>query len=98
MHALVNKLTLAKPLDAEVLRKLEDFLTQMRREHPDFLDGRVIRVSDTSVIMVAFYATREALDEISSKVAAPWFAEHVRPYLGGPADRQVGEVVVRASP
>jgi hypothetical protein len=40
---------------------------------------------------------REVLDEVSSKVAAPRFAEHMRPYLAGPASRSVGEVVVDVS-
>jgi hypothetical protein len=73
---------------------LEDFLTRTRRENPDLLDVRIISVSDTVAIALAFYTTREALDDISSRVAAPWFAEHVRPYLAGPVDRQVGRVVV----
>jgi predicted membrane-bound mannosyltransferase len=93
MYAIVNRLPLGKPLDAEILRKMEDFLARTRRENPDFLDARLISVSDTVAIVVAFYTTREALDEISSRVAGPWFAEHVRPYLAGPVDRQVGEVV-----
>ena len=44
MYAIVNRLTLGKPFDAEVLRKMEDFLTRMHRENPDLLDARIIRV------------------------------------------------------
>lgn len=98
MHAIVNRLTLGKPLDAAVLRKMEDFLARTRRENPDFLDAKVVRVSDTVAIVIALYTTREAMDEISSRVAGPWFAENVRPYLAGPVDRQVGEVVVQLAP
>ena len=95
MYGLVNRLTLAKPLDAEILRRMEDFLTRTRRENPGLVDARIISISDTVAIAVAFYTTREAPDDISSRVAAPWFAEHVRPYLAGPVDRQVGQVVAQ---
>jgi hypothetical protein len=99
MHAIVNKLTLGKPLDDEILRKMErEFFPRAREANPGFLDARVVRVSDTEVIRLAFYTTREALDEVSSKVAGPWFAEHVRPYLAGPVQRSVGEVIARMTP
>jgi hypothetical protein len=99
MHAIVNKLTLGKPLDDEILRKMErEFFPRAREANPGFLDARVVRVSYTYVILLAFYTTREALDEVSSKVAGPWFAEHVRPYLAGPVQRSVGEVIARMTP
>lgn len=62
---------------------------------PTFLGGQVVRVSDTESIALTFFETREALDDVSSKIAGPWFAENVRPYLGGPVERSVGEVVAR---
>ena len=39
------------------------------------------------------YKTREALDEISKNVGAPWFAEHIRPFMAGPVSRSIGEIV-----
>jgi len=50
-------------------------------------------VSETETVSLTFFASREALDEVSSKVAGPWFAENVRPHLAGPVERTVGEVV-----
>ncbi len=67
------------------------------RQRPEFIDLQLVRVSDTEAIFLVFFTTREALDELSSEVAAPWFAEHVRPYLAGPVQRSVGEVVVHAA-
>jgi hypothetical protein len=95
MHAIINRLTLTKPFDAELLRKMEDFLIRVRRDNPGLIDAKVVKVSETVAIVLALYATREVLDEVSSKLAGPWFAEHVRPYLAGPVDRQVGEVIAQ---
>jgi hypothetical protein len=96
MYAIVNKLTLAKPLDAALLERVENEMFPLARaRNPGFLDAHVVRVSDTEVILLAYYATMEALDDVSKNVAGPWFAENVRSYLAGPVDRKVGEVVAR---
>jgi hypothetical protein len=93
MHAVVNRITLGKPVDDALVRKLEDDLGPRMRARPGFVEARLVRVSDTEAIILVLFTTREALDEISKNVAAPWFAEHVRPYLAGPVQRSVGEVV-----
>jgi hypothetical protein len=93
MQAIVTHLTLGKPLDDAILRKIEADLGARARANADFVELRIVRVSDTEAISLAFFRTREALDDFSSKVAGPWFAENVRPYLGGPVQRSVGEVI-----
>jgi len=96
MYAIVNKITLATPLDAAILSKIEKELFPRAREaNPGFLDAHVVRISDSEVVLFALYATMEALDDVSKNVAGPWFAENVRPYLAGPVDRKVGEVIAR---
>lgn len=96
MFTIVTKLKLAKPLDAELLRRIEqEFFTRAKAHNPGFLGAQVVRVSETESIALSFFETQEALDDVSSKIAGPWFAENVRPYLGGPVERSVGEVVAR---
>jgi hypothetical protein len=97
MHVIVNTLKLARPLDDEILHKLEEFLPRLREANVGFLGAKFVQVSELEVVALAFYANGELLDEVSSKVAGPWFAEHVHPYLAGPASRSVGEVVVDVS-
>ena len=92
MHAVVNKLTLAKPIDDALLAKLKTFYQGLRDE-PEVVDSMIVSVSDTEAIAIALFHTREGMDRFSREVAAPWFAENVRPYLGGPVSRVVGEVV-----
>jgi len=98
MHAIVNTLKLARPLDDQILRKVkEEFFPRAREANAGFLGAKLVRVSELEVVVLAFYANREVLDEVSSKIAGPWFAENVRPYLAGPVSRSVGEVVVDVS-
>jgi len=95
MHAVVAKLTLAKPIDSALLAKVAEFVPRLQ-EHAGFVDLKLVRVSDSEAIALIFYSTRAAHQEISSKVGAPWFAEHLRPYLAGPVNNTVGEVVAQA--
>lgn len=92
MHAVVNKLTLAKPIDDALLAKLNAFNQGLRNE-PEIFDSMLVSVSDTEAIAIALFHTREGMERFSREVAAPWFAENVRPYLGGPVSRVTGEVV-----
>lgn len=92
MHAVVNKLTLAKPIDDALLAKLKTFYEGLGNE-PEVVDTMIVSVSDTEAFAIALFHTREGMDRFSKEVAGPWFAEHVRPYLGGPVSRVVGEVL-----
>jgi len=94
MHAVVNTLTLGKPLDQDLVDKFENDLGAILSDHPDFIRVQIVRVSDSEAILVAMYKTLEGLNEISKNIAAPWFTDNVRPYLAGPVDRKVGEVML----
>jgi hypothetical protein len=94
MHIVVNNFLLKENIDWHALQSTVDqFQIQLAKTRSDFRGVSLVRVNDTKAIFVVLFDTREALDDISSNIAAPWFAEHVRPYLAGPVDRQVGEIV-----
>lgn len=97
MFAVVNKLSLGKPIDDEVARRIEQELGPRMCESPDFIDVKLIRVSDTEAIFIVLFTTREALDDLSKNIAAPWFADNLMSYLSGPVDRSVGEVAAHVS-
>jgi hypothetical protein len=56
----------------------------------------LIRAGNSEAIVLVLFATRQALEEISHDIAAPWFAENVRPHLSGPVSRSSGEIVAGA--
>ena len=78
MHAAISKLTLGRPVDAALVQKVRAFIVTFT-QHPEVLDVQFVVVSDTEAVFLVHFTTREALDRISKEVAAPWFAEHVRP-------------------
>lgn len=94
MHVVVNQITLQESTDwADLATKVDQFQTKLAKEHAEFHGISLVRVSDSKAIFLVFFDNRDALDEISKNIAAPWFAEHVRPHLAGPVDRSTGEIV-----
>ena len=94
MHAVINHLPLHNDIDwAELARTLESFEAMLRTQYTAFRGCTLIQAGDDAGILVVTFDTREALDDVSKNVAAPWFAEHVRPLLAGAVSRSVGEVV-----
>ena len=93
MHAIVNTMKLARPLPPEVLLKMEQELLPRCRELDPALAFTLVQVTETDLVMLAFYSSRDTLDEVSSKLAGPWFGENVRSYLAAPVNRLVGEVI-----
>ena len=94
MHVVVNRFTLQPSVDWMALTsELDQFQEEVSGANPAFRGASLVRVDDADAILLVFFDTREALDDISRNIAAPWFAEHVRPHLAGAVDRQVGEIV-----
>ncbi len=95
MHAVINHLPIKPDADWATLNgKIAAFNASI--EHPDYRGLSLIRAGENEAIILALFTTRPALEEISHEIAAPWFAENMRPYLAGPVSRSVGEVVAGA--
>jgi hypothetical protein len=92
MHAVVNHLPIKPDTDWTAFAQKVDAFEAMV-DHPDFRGLSMIRVGDDAAILLVLFASRAALDDVSRNIAAPWFAENVRPYLSGPVNRSVGEIV-----
>ena len=93
MHAIVNHLPIKEGANwRELVAKFVAFDAATRKSHPDLLSTSLIRTSDAEAIL-GVYRDRVSLDTISKTVAAPWFAENIRPHLAGPVSRSVGENV-----
>jgi len=94
MHSVVNHIPLAPGADwGELVRLFDGFCAEILPAHPEALAIEVIRTSDAEMILVITFTDAETMASFSSKVAAPWFAEHIRRFMGGPADRKTGEIV-----
>ena len=87
MNAVVNHLPIKDGADwRELAAKFTAFELATRQTHPDLMAPTLIRVSDNDAVPCIVYRDRQS-------VAAPWFAENVRPYLAGPVSGSVGEII-----
>ena len=92
MHAVVNHLPIKPDSDWTALTAKVDAFNAMI-DHPDFHGLSTIHARNDAAIFLVLFASPAALDDISHNVAAPWFAENVRPFLAGPVSRSVGEII-----
>ena len=98
MHIVVNRLTFKADADWEAMKAKIPAFAEVVRAEPDFIGIELLRVDQTTGIIMVRYKNRDTLDKASSEIAAPWFAQNMRQFLGGPADRVVGEVVASGGP
>ena len=94
MHAVVNQIQISETADWTKMTSLfRDFSAGTLDSHPEVISMQAVRASDTELILIILFRDAEAMAQFSSAVAGPWFAENIRPFMGGPADRKTGEVV-----
>lgn len=94
MHAVVNHLPVRPDADWTALAaKADSFFTRTRAAYPKLRSAILVRVGEGEAIFVGVYDDRATMEHVSSEVAAPWFAEHVRPLLSAPVARSAGAVL-----
>jgi hypothetical protein len=94
MYAVVNQLPIRPDADwQDIAEKFGKFAAATSRDYPKLKVAVVMKASPTEAIFLGVYEDQTTAEHVSANVAAPWFAEHIRPYLAGPAQRLVGEVI-----
>lgn len=94
MHVVVNHLPIRPDADwSEIAAKFDAFAAGLRPQFPSVHSALVTRAGPAEAIVIVIYHDKETMDHVSSKVAAPWFAENIRPYLAAPVARSTSEVI-----
>lgn len=94
MFVVVNHLPVRPDADLETMRRVIDAECEARlKAYPEIKAMIVSRPNDEEVTLVILFESRAFGEEFSSKVAGPWFAEHIRPFLAGPARRSAGDMM-----
>ncbi len=95
MQAVINRLPIKPDADWGALAgKVDEFNALI--DDPDFRGASLVRIGNGAAIVLVLFASGEALARLSREVAAPWFADNIRPYLSGAPERLVGEIVAGA--
>jgi hypothetical protein len=92
MHAVVNRLTFADPVPADLIARLRhDALPRVRAA--GCLEADVVQTGERELHLVLLFEQPGDADRTMREVGSPWMREHVVPLLAGPTDRRVGDVV-----
>lgn len=92
MLAVVNTMTLSRPIPTEVLVRLRTDLVPLARGVEGFEDVIVVHVADEQLVFVVLCRTEAAMAKLHEEVAGPWIGQNIRPYVAR-VDRRVGTVV-----
>ena len=94
MHAVVNRLRLARPIDQSVFENAQRELPPRATEIEDLRAFHVLRAGDDELIVLILGDTPEALERMRTEVGNDWMRENIVPHLAGGTERVVAESVV----
>jgi hypothetical protein len=88
MHTVVNHLPIKPDADWQRIAELFGaFADGVKAKYPGMVVALLHKASDAEAVFVGVYSDPETMQDVSANVAGPWFAENIRPYLAGPANR-----------
>lgn len=94
MHTVVNHLPIKPDADwAKIASLFGGFAEGIKAKYPGMVVAVLNKASDAEAIFVGVFTDPATRDEVSNVVAAPWFAENIRPFLAGPPNRTVSDVI-----
>jgi len=95
MHAVINRIRLAEPLDDEVFAAAQRELPPLAAQIEGLTGFHVLRGADPHELTVVVVGEHPAaLEAMRERVGNGWMREHVVPHAAAPPERFVGEAVV----
>lgn len=95
MHAVINRIHLATPIDDGVFAAAQRELPPRAAQVDGLIAFHVFRGSDPHELGVLIVGERpEALEQMRRQIGNAWMSEHVVPHAVAPPERFVGEAVV----
>jgi hypothetical protein len=95
MYAVVNHMKLSRPLDDNIIGRMNDELMANIAKTPGVVHGLCVQVADDGIVIIVICASEEALERVHQEVGSPWVGENLGPYLAG-TDRKTGPVIARS--
>lgn len=93
MHVVVNHYHLNVPVD-QISPKFEQAIPIIANM-PGFQAAYLLKNADDRATLLLFWDSEADAESANQKMGPTWFATNVAPYLAGPQDRSVGEVIVQ---
>jgi hypothetical protein len=94
MYAVVNHMKLSRPLDNNIIGRMNSELMSNISKMPGVVDALCVQVADDGIVIIVVCESEESLERVHQEVGSPWVGENLTPYLAG-TDRKVGPVIAR---
>src|SRR5215207_4995508 len=94
MYAVVNHMTLSRPLDNDIIGRMNSELMSNIAKMPGVANAACVQVADDRIVVVVICESEEFLERVHQEVGLPWVRENLKPYLAS-TDRKVGPVIAR---
>jgi hypothetical protein len=94
MHAVVNHMKLSRPLDDDIIRRMNSELMSNISKMPGVAEALCVHVAEDAIVVVVICESAESLERVHQEVGSPWVGENLTPYLAS-TDRKVGPVIAR---
>jgi hypothetical protein len=94
MHAVVNHMKLSRPLDNDIIERMNSELMSNIAKMPGVVDALCVQVADDGIVVVVICESEDSLERVHQEVGSPWVGQNLKPYLAS-TDRKVGPVIAR---
>ncbi len=92
MYAVVNTMTLTRPIDGELASRMQAELMEQAKGVPGFVHATFIATGDDQAVMVIVCDSPQSVRLLHDTVGAPWIRDHVQPQVSA-AERRLGPVL-----
>jgi hypothetical protein len=95
MYAVVNHMKLSRPLDEDIIRRMNTELMADLFKLPGVAHALCVQVADDSIVISVICDSEESLERAHQEVGSPWVGRNLSPYLAS-TDRKTGPVIARS--
>jgi hypothetical protein len=95
MYAVVNHMKLSRPLDDNIIGRMNSELMSNLSKMPGVAHGLCVQVADDGIVIIVICESEESLERAHQEVGSPWVGENLAPYLAS-TDRKTGPVIARS--
>ncbi len=93
MFAVVNHLQFSKPVE-KFRESLENEWLRLLASNKSFIDFHFVKAADDKAIVLILWEDEESAQSGAKSFGPTWFAKNFKPYLIGPEQRSVDEVIL----
>ena len=95
MYAVVNHMKLSRPLDDNIIGRMNSELMSNLSKMPGVAHGLCVQVADDGIVIIVICESEESLERVHQGIGSPWVGENLAPYLAS-TDRKTGPVIARS--